>query len=141
MEGFRPPDLPLHQRRRRVRPGLSKILTRENLRVEFWIATLVKRRVLATWKMVILPPNMAVKWVGSLPCTTRTWIRSSSKLTFFKFPPGQESLPASGQVLLCVEQQRPGGFLFWKHFCIFFLLNFILKPARLGWSGSRANSR
>ena len=73
MEGFRPPDLRPRQRRKRVRPSLSKIHNGENLRVEFWIATLEKRRVLATWKMVILPPNMAVKWVGSLPCTTRTW--------------------------------------------------------------------
>ena len=26
-----------------------------------------------TWKTIIFPPNMAMKWGGSLYCTTRTW--------------------------------------------------------------------
>ena len=44
-------------------------------------------RFFFTWKIVILPPNMAVKWVGSLPCTTRTcqW-HIFAKVDIFSFP-------------------------------------------------------
>ena len=53
--GSRHPGPPPHRRRRRAHPGREDSAGEKIL------------RAILTWKTVILPPNMAVKWVGSLP--------------------------------------------------------------------------